>query len=99
MANGGAVMQLFQHGHRGGTARRRVIYARFEIAYTLVDFAAALCFIIGSGMFFSEAWQAPGTWLFLIGSILFAAEPTLRLIREVKLYCVGDFSDLTKRAE
>jgi hypothetical protein len=47
-------------------------YARFELAYTLVDVTAALLFVIGSIMFFSEDWLTTGTWCFLVGSICFA---------------------------
>ena len=88
---------LFNEDHRQGTERQRQIYAAFEIAYTLVDFVAALCFVVGSVMFFSEDWQTPGTWLFLIGSIFFALKPTLRLVRELKLAAMGDDKDLAQR--
>jgi hypothetical protein len=88
---------LFSRDHRIGTDRQRKTYALFEIAYTLVDFVAALCFVVGSVMFFSEAWQTPGTWLFLIGSICFALKPTLRLVRELKLAAMGDDKDLANR--
>ena len=88
---------LFSRDHRQGTDRQRRIYAAFEIAYTFVDFAAAICFVIGSVMFFFEEWQTPGTWLFLIGSILFALKPTLRLARELKLAAMGDDTDLADR--
>jgi hypothetical protein len=37
--------------------------------------------------------------LFLVGSLLFAAKPTLRLIREIKLYRMGDVDDLAHRFE
>ena len=88
---------LFSRDHRQGTDRQRRTYAAFEIAYTFVDFAAAVCFVIGSVMFFFEEWQTPGTWLFLIGSILFALKPTLRLARELKLAAMGDDTDLADR--
>ena len=41
-----------QHGHQSPALRR--CYALYEIAYTAVDFGAALSFIVGSIMFFSE---------------------------------------------
>lgn len=91
-------MKLFHRDRRNDSAAHRRIYARFEIAYTMVDFLAALMFIIGSVMFFSDAWVTTGTWLFLIGSFFFAAKPTLRLWREVKLYRLGDMEDLARRA-
>lgn len=90
-------MSLFEPDQRNKTQKHKRIYAAFELAYTLVDFSAAVCFIIGSVMFFYEAWQTPGTWLFVIGSILFAVKPTLRLAREVKYLSMGDVDDLADR--
>ena len=68
----------------------------YEIAYTLVDFLAATFFIIGSVFFFDEKLMTAGTWLFLIGSILFATKPTLRLLREIQLYKMGEDEDLAE---
>ena len=90
-------MPLFHHENRQRTAETRRLYALFEVIYTLVDFAAALCFISGSVMFFSEAWKTPGTWLFLVGSLLFATKPTLRLAREIRLAAAGDRDTLAER--
>jgi len=87
-------MKFFQRDHRSKGPEHRKIYARFELAYTFADFMAAVLFIVGSIMFFSEAWTTFGTWLFLFGSILFATKPTLRLCREIYLYRMGDFDDL-----
>ena len=95
----GLPLKLFQRDTRDQSMASRRLWARYEIAYTLVDFGAALCFVVGSVMFFSEAWQVFGTWLFLLGSILFAAKPTLRLLREIHLYRLGDMQDLARRAE
>ncbi|MEL6452972.1 MAG: YrhK family protein [Pseudomonadota bacterium] len=82
------------HHHRSPAWKRR--YAMFEIAHTLVDFGAAVCFVAGSVMFFFDAWLRLGTWLFLIGSILFACKPTLRLVREVKMAAHGALDDLAR---
>jgi uncharacterized membrane protein YhfC len=90
-------MQLFRHENRQSSEQSKRLYARFEIAHTLADFAAAVCFIIGSVMFFSDQWQFAGTWLFLIGSVLFAVKPSLRLAREIKLYRMGDLQELAQR--
>ena len=87
---------IFEPPHHGRSPAWKRRYAMFEIAHTLIDFLAAVFFIIGSVMFFSEAWLIPGTWLFLIGSILFACKPTLRLIREVRLAYAGDFDDVVR---
>ena len=91
--------QIFEPGAKHRTRRSRRIYAAYEIVYTFVDFGAAICFVVGSVMFFSEAWMRPGTWLFLIGSILFAAKPSIRLIRELRLMSEGRAADLAERAE
>ena len=58
------------------------IYGLYEKVYTLVEFAAAVSFIIGSVLFFNPSQQIPATWFFLIGSILFAVRPTVRVLRE-----------------
>ncbi|WP_226782051.1 YrhK family protein [Oceaniglobus trochenteri] len=92
-------MRLFRHEARQRSAESRRLYARYELAHTMADFAAAVCFLVGSVMFFREAWQYTGTWLFVVGSLLFALKPTLRLGREIRLYRMGDFSDLSDRAE
>ncbi|MGJ8545904.1 MAG: YrhK family protein [Sulfitobacter sp.] len=88
-------MKLFRHEARQATPETQRVYARFELARTIADFGAAFCFIIGSVMFFSETWLTFGTWLFLLGSVLFALKPTIKLMREVKLYRMGEFDSLT----
>ncbi|MGB5865612.1 MAG: YrhK family protein [Sulfitobacter sp.] len=90
-------MKLFRHETWQHSDVHKHVYALFEIAYTLADFMAALLFIIGSIMFFYDYWQHVGTWFFLIGSVLFAAKPTLRQVREICLYRMGDFGDLSAR--
>lgn len=91
--------KLFRNDRRNSSRQHNRVYARFEIAHTLADFLAAVCFVIGSVMFFFEAWQTPGTWLFLIGSLLFALKPSLRLAREITLYRMGDMDDLAQAAQ
>ena len=81
--------RLFEPRGSGNSTREKRIHARYEIAYTLVDFLAALTFVIGSVMFFRASWQTAGTWLFLVGSLLFAAKPTLRLLKELALVGEG----------
>lgn len=81
--------RIFEPRGTGNSVRERRIHARYEIARTLVEFLAALAFIVGSVMFFREAWQTAGTWLFLVGSVLFAVRPTLKLVREVALVRAG----------
>jgi len=90
-------MKLFRHENRQKSHESRVTYARFEIVYTFVDFAAAVSFVVGSILFFYNDLQTAGTWFFLFGSTLFALKPTLRLMREVRLYRMGDTDDLAAR--
>lgn len=92
-------MTLFDHRNREKTDETHRVYAAYELAHTLADFGAAFCFIIGSVFFFYESLMRAGTWLFLIGSILFAAKPTLRLAREIKLLRMGRIDDLARRDE
>ncbi|WP_136636450.1 YrhK family protein [Pseudooceanicola onchidii] len=91
--------RLFRHENRERSHDTRRVYALFELAHTCVDFGAALCFIIGSVMFFYDDLMTAATWLFLIGSVLFAVKPTLRLIREIKLISMGDAEDVASRLE
>jgi len=57
----------------------------YELYRTVVEFLAAVFFVIGSIFFFYESLLFAGTWLFLIGSILFAVRPTIRLLLELHL--------------
>jgi hypothetical protein len=79
------------------TPEQRRFYAYTEIAYTVVDFGAAACFVVGSLLFFYASLSIPATWLFLIGSLLFAAKPSIRLWRELKLLRMGDYKDIAQR--
>ncbi|WP_109466307.1 YrhK family protein [Albibacillus kandeliae] len=88
---------LFHKDRRNQNPESSRLYALYEIAYTAIDFGAALTFLVGSIMFLSENWQTTGTWLFIAGSVLFAAKPTLRLVRELKLAAMGDTKDLAER--
>lgn len=90
-------MALFDRDRRQSGAAQRRVYAAFEMAYTVVDFAAAISFLVGSVMFLFEEWQTPGTWLFIVGSALFALKPTIRLVRELRLAAMGDSEDLAER--
>ncbi|MFX0545189.1 YrhK family protein [Roseovarius sp. S1116L3] len=92
-------MRLFQHRNRQNTAESRRLYAMFELAYTIVDFAAAISFLIGSILFFWAEYETQAIWLFVIGSVCFCLKPTIRLIREIKLLEIGDTEDLAERYE
>lgn len=65
--------------------RHAEIHGRFETIYDINDALAAAFFIVGSALFFSDETQTAGTWLFLIGSILFFVRPLIHVIRDLKL--------------
>ncbi|MBS8226609.1 YrhK family protein [Vannielia litorea] len=92
-------MKLFRHENRERNHDTRRIYALYELAYTLVDFGAAICFLIGSVLFFWPSVETPAIWLFTIGSLLFLAKPAIRLAREVKLLRMGKYETLAERVE
>ncbi|WP_166415928.1 YrhK family protein [Cochlodiniinecator piscidefendens] len=75
------------------------IYAIYEIIYTIVDFSAAALFLVGSYLFFYKSTTDPAIWMFIVGSGLFGFKPTLRLIREVHFWRMGNKAELAKRAE
>lgn len=78
-------MKPFDHGLRSASARHAMAVRHYELARTLVEFLAAIAFIAGSILFFYSALVIAGTWLFLIGSILFAVRPSIRLLLELHL--------------
>ncbi|MGQ7846424.1 YrhK family protein [Granulosicoccus sp. 3-233] len=86
-------MTLFDPDNHQRSDRHKRIYAYTEVAYTTVDFLAALLFVIGSILFFSQSTTEIGTWLFLIGSILFGMRPTIKLFREIAYLRIGDLED------
>ncbi len=92
-------MAYFNPDNRTRTQRNRRLYAAYEIGYTAVDFAAALLFLTGSVLFYSEQTQTVATTMFVIGSVCFALKPTLRLVREIHYAAIGRLDDLAKRAE
>ncbi len=89
-------MKLFNPDTRTRSAEHRRIYAVHEVAYTINDLGAALLFIIGSVLFFNEATTYTGTWLFLIGSIMFGLRPLIKLMREFRYLRMGDYEDIAK---
>lgn len=78
-------MKLFSHGLRRASRSHEELVRRYEIARTVVEFLAAATFIVGSIFFFYDSLMNAGTWLFLIGSVLFAVRPTIRLLLELHL--------------
>lgn len=78
-------MKIFSLSNRRASRSHEEIVRRYEIARTVVEFLAAVTFIIGSVFFFYESLIYAGTWFFLIGSVLFAVRPSIRLLLELHL--------------
>ncbi len=78
-------MATFDQSNRTQTKTHSETTRRYEIRRTLTEFLAAISFLIGSVLFFFESLHTAAAWLFLIGSLLFAARPTIRLALELKL--------------
>lgn len=89
-------MKVFNPANHTRSAEHKRIYAYCELAYTIVDFSAAALFVVGSILFFSEQTTYFGTWLFLIGSVLFGLRPTIKLYREAAYLRVDDYDDVIK---
>lgn len=83
-------LRAFDHRLRDATPKSARISALYEIAHVMVDFLAAILFVIGSALFFFPSTTHAATWMFLIGSIFFATKPTLRLVREIHLLRAQD---------
>lgn len=90
-------MKLFDPENHTRSERHKRIHAAYALAYTIVDFIAALLFIVGSVLFFRPETTYAATWLFLIGSIFFAMRPTITLLRELAYLRAGDYQELTQR--
>ncbi|TYC65852.1 cobalamin biosynthesis protein CobQ [Stappia sp. BW2] len=77
--------KLFDHRLRTASQTHVEIVRKYELYRTIVEFLAALTFLVGSIFFFYDSLIYAGTWLFVIGSVLFAVRPTVRLILELRL--------------
>ncbi len=89
-------MPLFDEGSSNKSAAHARLYAAIEIIYTLVDFAAAGLFIVGSVLFFSPSAMTAALWCFLVGSVCFALKPTLRLVRQLGYLRLDKIEKLAK---
>jgi hypothetical protein len=83
-------MKLFRSRRFDASSRHRQVYSAYEIAYTSVDWLAAVLFTIGSIMFLYDDLMKAGTWLFIVGSVCFALRPSIRLARELHLARLGE---------
>lgn len=89
-------MRLFRQKNRDRNADTRRTYAYFELARTCVAFCAALAFLVGSVLFYHQDLKDLGTTLFVVGSVLFVLNPTLRLVREIRLVRMGELKRLAE---
>ncbi len=87
---------IFDPNTRHETPQKREIYARYELIITIVNFIAAVTFIIGSFMFLSPKWELTGTWFFIVGSFCFALSPLIRLVREWRMMKSGQVNQLAE---
>lgn len=92
-------MRLFDARNHTKNAENRRLYTIYQLIYTMVDFGAAMLFLIGSILFFYQSLQDQAIWCFVAGSVLFAAKPTLRLVREVHYFINGNNADTGQPAE
>jgi hypothetical protein len=90
-------MQLFHPADNRESPSSDDVYAAYEVAYTIVDFSAAAMFVVGSVLFFWESTTFAATWLFLLGSLCFAAKPSIRMAREIHLLRLGKKHALAER--
>ncbi|MBI1179444.1 MAG: hypothetical protein GC201_02735 [Alphaproteobacteria bacterium] len=65
------------------------VHRTYQNLFLGVDFGAAILFVIGSILFFYPDRQHAATWAFLVGSILFAVKPTLRVARFLHLRAIA----------
>lgn len=90
--------RFFDPATKHSSSRNKRIYALYELWYTVVDVAAAVCFVVGSFLFLGESTKTLATWLFIVGSIFFLTKPIIRLLREARYYEDGDVDVLARRA-
>lgn len=89
-------MELFNPDNHTKTEAHKRLYALCEVAYTAVDFSAAVLFVVGSILFFSESTTYLATWLFVAGSVLFGLRPSIKLYREIGYLRLRDYDDIVR---
>lgn len=62
------------------------IDAFYKLLYQINDIILALCFIIGSFLFFSETTTFYGTVLFVIGSFELLIRPIITIARDIHIH-------------
>ncbi|SDE08477.1 YrhK family protein [Rhodospira trueperi] len=59
--------------------RLQRLHDLYAFGHLTVDFLAGLTFTVGSVLFFWPRTEVPAIWLFVVGSVLFTAKPSVRL--------------------
>lgn len=90
-------MAVFAPDNRYRSEHHKQLYAAYEVAFTIVDFAAAILFTVGSVLFLYASLQTPAIWCFIVGSACFALKPTIRLTRELHYLRMGDVDDVAAK--
>ncbi|WP_373636529.1 YrhK family protein [Yoonia sp. BS5-3] len=90
-------MRIFNPDNHAKSDQHKRLYAICEVAYSAIDFSAALLFIVGSVLFFDESTTYIATWLFLVGSVLFGMRPAVKLYREIGYLRLGDYDDIARQ--
>jgi hypothetical protein len=62
-----------------------VLRQRFEVASIANELLVALCFTVGSVVFFWEELFNLGVTLFVVGSVLIGIHPLIRFVRRIQL--------------
>lgn len=78
-------MRGFDPRRTTASPRHAEIAGRYQNVYILVEFAAAVAFIVGSVFFFYRNLTLAADWMFLAGSILFAVRPTVSVAQQIHL--------------
>ena len=89
---------LFSTANRTRSQAARERFARFELLRSAAQFLAALCFLGGSVVAVVREPAGVSSWLYIIGSLLFCAAPSVRLWSEVTLYRMGYTDTLAERS-
>lgn len=75
---------LYSENYPGKNPRVEDLRKRLRNLHILADFLAAQAFLIGSVMFYFKTLEITSITLFVIGSVLFAAKPSLRVLFMIK---------------
>lgn len=67
------------------SSRHAELYLLYQTFYAVCDCGAAIAFVIGSVCFLYQSLHDAAAWLFIIGSVLFAAVPAISITQGMHL--------------